>query len=473
MLNEPESAAQTRRSEGDEHGLVSRPSVLRARVSPWLKRSLPFTGYLLLQAICVAGLPTPPYPDTAYYMQLSFTGQYEMLPTVPLLYHLTLTDPLRMAAQVVIAAICWWVLASVASRMVKDRRVRLGLRLVLLALGVVGPIVQWNSVLLSESLEMSLTALLVAAWMAYQQQPRAKTAAAALVVTVFWTFTRQAQLSLVLAITAIALLNAVMHRRDLVRIVVVLVLVLTSVAGLALIGRNRTFSMKVLSDIVEDRILVNSSYTSWFIAHGMPYSSAIQSSAGGSFGTVLQNTPVMASWLVAKGTRTYVLFVLSHPDYTLLGALPYFSGEKPSLLVAPNPVYASIQPDPTPSLLSPDANWARHRSVLPAVIEELLFQQGQFGDVLALASVGGLLLVVARRYRRRDSRLWVPGMLAASVIPQVYLVFLTGGVGELDRLAMPVAVSARIALWLIVGFAADRILSERDAQKPHSAPGTA
>jgi hypothetical protein len=65
---------------------------------------------------------------------------------------------------------------------------------------------------------------------------------------------------------------------------------------------------------------------------------------------------------------------------------------------------------------------------------------------------------VARRRFGRDKRMMLPIIVAISAIPQGYFVWLFGGDGEIDRHAIVLAVSLRIALWLMAGFALDRIL---------------
>jgi hypothetical protein len=97
--------------------------------------------------------------------------------------------------------------------------------------------------------------------------------------------------------------------------------------------------------------------------------------------------------------------------------------------------------------------------VLPRVIEDLLFEQGQIGDLLLLAGGTFALILVAWRRRPWDHRLVVPALVIASVIPHAYIVWL-GSATEIDRHALMVASSARIALWIAAAFALDRIITK-------------
>jgi len=198
-----------------------------------------FAGYLALQLAVVAGMRTPRFHDSASDLKLSFRGREPRLWTVPLVYRLLPTDDLRIAGQTVIAALAWWALAMTAGSLVVDRRVRTALMAVILALGLVGPVSNWNSTILSESLSLSLTALLVAAWLRYAWRPTTVTAALAVGVTVLWTFTRQTHVIVGLFVTVFAV-AATLHRRSALRVVVAASLIVLSVLGLASLTQNRS-----------------------------------------------------------------------------------------------------------------------------------------------------------------------------------------------------------------------------------------
>jgi hypothetical protein len=101
--------------------------------------------------------------------------------------------------------------------------------------------------------------------------------------------------------------------------------------------------------------------------------------------------------------------------------------------------------------------------VLPEVLQNLLFQQGQIGDVIFLAGGAIALAVVARRKSGRDARLQVPAYVAALAVVQTAIIWLSVGT-ELDRLGMVPAVEIRIAFWAIAAFSLDRVLTRSEAQ---------
>ena len=428
-------------------------------------RNVWIVGYLALQAFAVAGLVTPRFVDSQGYLHLSFTGTADRLFTVPLLYTLLPTDPLRVAGQVLLATVAWWVLASTAASFVFHRWLRLGLRLVLLALGLTGPIISWNSTILSESAAISLTALLIAAWLAYVRSPSRPLAAIGVLVTLLWTFVRQDQVILCALIAAVAVVIAIRHRRPRTNIAVAVLLVAISVLGFVSSDRNHSAIDVSIADIVQGRILTNPSYLAWFQAHGMPYTSTMAKAAGGYPATPLLHDPTFDPWLIDHGEATYIEFVLAHPRYALWEPLADVGGEPSSLSTQTTSPTPTLQPEPTPSLLSPTVAYGRHRQVLPTVIEIFLFEQGQIGDLVVLITATGAVMFVLWR-RRALSRIdVVPGIVVLSAVPQFYAVWL-GDLLELDRHAMVLAVSFRIGLWTLLAFGLDRLLLDRERGIP-------
>jgi hypothetical protein len=114
-------------------------------------------------------------------------------------------------------------------------------------------------------------------------------------------------------------------------------------------------------------------------------------------------------------------------------------------------------------MLSPTVNYGRHRDVLPSLVQQVLFDQGQVGDLIVVTALAGILSWLGWRRLGRDRRFIVPALVAASAVPQGYLTWLSGGetTGELDRLSMVTAVSVRVGLWIVLAIAIDRFVVER------------
>jgi len=426
-----------------------------------------FLLYLALQALVVADIPPGLWHDSPSYEKLNLLGAAPRLPTVPLLYTVFPTNDLRVWVQTFLAAVSWWVLASVASSLVRDVRVRWALRIVLLALGLASPVVNWNTTILSESVALSLTALLIATAINLQQRVDARSAGAFLAILLLWTFTRQAHVPMTLLVAVVLGVAAVLRRPG-SRVVLAATAagaLLIAVAGLLEVQRNQSISRTNVGSIIQVRVFPNAGWTRWFEAHGMPYSRSIAAYAGTGFQYRNENRAYF-NWIDEHGTATYLRFVLTHPVYTLIDPLPFFPGEQPSVTYPRGPHYSPLQPNPTPSLLSPIVDYGRHREVLPSVIDRLLFDQGEIGDVLALLIASVALAVYGRRRYGPDSRLVVPAVLVLGAIPFAYLVWLAGGeaVFELDRLSIITATELRVGLWIALFLGIDRVVEGRRAR---------
>jgi Kef-type K+ transport system membrane component KefB len=93
----------------------------------------------------------------------------------------------------------------------------------------------------------------------------------------------------------------------------------------------------------------------------------------------------------------------------------------------------------------------------------LLFGQGQIASLFVLAGLSAGLALFGWKRFGRDPRFTVAGLVAASAVPQGYVVWLSGGetTHELDRLSIVTAVSVRIGLWIVLAVAVDRLVVAR------------
>ncbi len=137
------------------------------------------------------------------------------------------------------------------------------------------------------------------------------------------------------------------------------------------------------------------------------------------------------------------------------GPFPTFPANDPRSLYPPLAFLRS--PTSTPSLLSPDANYGRHREMLPTPVEEFLFEQGQIGDVVSLAIAAFTLLYLAG-----DATAGPPLHRSAPHRSDGAPTGLRAVVVRCRR-ARPhrgvvLAVSLRIALWLLAALSIDRLL---------------
>src|ERR1019366_4305562 len=75
--------------------------------------------------------------------------------------------------------------------------------------------IDWNVIILSESLVNSLTVAGLATWLRLDRRPTQANAAAFVATAVLWTFTRQANVLLIVPIAFVVVLATVRHRHGL------------------------------------------------------------------------------------------------------------------------------------------------------------------------------------------------------------------------------------------------------------------
>jgi hypothetical protein len=321
--------------------------------------------------------------------------------------------------------------------------------------------------MLSESVAISLTALVVAAWLHYAGSRDLRAAGWVAAAVLAWTFTRQPHVFMA-GLMAVALIFVCVRSRASLRSDVALAaaLVLITVLGFAAVHRNEMLSRAALGATVQQRILTNPDWTRWFVRHGMPYTPGVAKMTGQPFHWYTSD-PKFVAWLDDGAINTYVRFMALHPRYTFIKPLAFFPGEQQSLRFKSTTAFGALQPAPTPSMLSPAVEYGRHRNVLPSVVDRFLFDQGEIGDILLVGGLGVALWCIGYVRHGWDRRLLVPALVALSAIPQGYVLWWSGGetLGELDRLSMVIAVSVRVGLWLFLAFALDRLLlSPREAR---------
>ncbi len=102
------------------------------------------------------------YPDSHTYLPISFLGHAQRLWTVPLFYFFGGNAAGRVALQTIFGVICWITLAVQIGRVIETSAIRLVAQVVVLLIGLTAPVLQWNRIVLSESITISLTVLVFA-----------------------------------------------------------------------------------------------------------------------------------------------------------------------------------------------------------------------------------------------------------------------------------------------------------------------
>ncbi|MGO8872420.1 MAG: hypothetical protein ACLQPH_13655 [Acidimicrobiales bacterium] len=293
-----------------------------------------FAAYLLVQAR--AGPPIA-WTDTRSYVSVArhslWSGAFWVglrPPAMPLLIKVFGASTGFVTAQAAIGAISWGILAWTVGRLVTSGWRRLLAVWIVLAFATTFPITLWNRSVLSESLSMSLLALVFASviWTARRfTWPRA---AATTVACLCFATTRDAQVWTVallgVAVGIAALARVGTNPRGALRAgaLAICLLAATGLAEAGTVASHRT--NENISDVFYVRVFPYPERVAWFAAHGMPerrqidaLARAVAAPPGGAkvvaFSADDPSFRSLRQWLATKGQGAYLLWLVTHPWY--------------------------------------------------------------------------------------------------------------------------------------------------------------
>jgi hypothetical protein len=110
----------------------------------------------------LADVPVQVFPDTPTYSEVNFLGGATRLWTVPLIWMLVPGSSLDTWAQVLLGVAAWLTLAVALFRVVANRRLALIAFATVLLVGLCVQTMEWDRVLLSESISLTLLLLVIA-----------------------------------------------------------------------------------------------------------------------------------------------------------------------------------------------------------------------------------------------------------------------------------------------------------------------
>ena len=410
--------------------------------------------YIGLRVVAFVGVTPTRYPDSRSYLDVAGEQLHSWAflagarPwTVPLLYKvLPDSDTYRTTGQLVLSVLCWLALAVAAARCVRDERLRIVTFAVVLLFSLSSSITRWDSLLLTESLSVSLTVAVIASWLALVRLPRpdALSIASVLVTTLLWTFARDTNATLVMLAALVVLVWVIRPGPKVGRIVLLTGLVLIAGAGLASTtgadARLRRIERPMLG-AVGVRVLAEGDMTEYFRDQGMPAPSArVRANTarlkgiGDGIPTDPQ-TEVFLDWVRAHGRSTLGRYLVTHPG---AAALPLFT----------EPAIA----DDSPGYHPPGAH-----PILPPLLRDVVYP-GPGKAALGLAA-GVLLAGVAFGRGARVHRAWlVPALAKLMLIPYASVIW-HGDAFEVSRHAFLVQMALRLCPLLLAMFVIDAWLS--------------
>jgi hypothetical protein len=351
-----------------------------------------------------------------------------------------------MLQQVLFSVVCWGLLAFFVSRLMRSRWLSVLAFGSVLFFSLSGMIAQWDFMVLSESISLSLLALFAAAWLWYLERPSGKRSLALLAVGFLFVFSREVNGYLVLALSAALLLVAWWKKRKwLVPLASGLLAVFIAAQPLAGAGERWVFPFL---NVLTQRILPDAEKVNFFASRGMPVNPELLSLSGGwanSQDFALYNSNALRdfqNWLYSYGKTDYYDYLLSHP-VTWLDPLTNAQRMLGDATVWQAP------PAYTP--------------VLPAWLEQLVFFPYTWLLILVAAALAGWLIAVVRR---RSSPAWiVPLGMLALVYPHLWVVW-NGDAMEIGRHAVGVSTQLRLSLLLLLLLTLDAFATRAPAAVP-------
>jgi len=421
----------------------------------WWPFALLLVAYVALRVVAFEGVTTVVYRDSESYLDVA--RQSLLSPgfwlgarpwTVPLIYKLLPgDDEARAIAQLVISMACWTALAVAVARSVRSLAYRSVAFAVVLAFSASFSIIRWDRLVLSESVSISLTALVTAAWLELVTSPRARAVIAVLVANLLWVFTRDSNAYLAL-VTALPALVWLVRPGTLPRrwpAILAGGLVAISVASFAATGTEEAQlrrNDRPLLHVVGRRVLIHPDQRAYFARHGMPTPTPLvlrHHKALAAVGVTIPSdarSDAFLSWVRRHGRGTLARYLIAHP----LGALRPLVKFRQRLLGGVTVGYRS-----------PDA-----RMALPEPIASALYPQRASGALLWLAVASGLAVVAALVAGPR--RTWlVPIGLILVEVPHALLVY-HGDTLEIPRHAILMAIMLRLGVLMLTLFAAGALI---------------
>jgi 4-amino-4-deoxy-L-arabinose transferase-like glycosyltransferase len=396
---------------------------------------------------------------------------------VPVVFFFGGSSAGRVFLQTLISIGSWIALAVQLGRVLRTPTIRLVSLVFVLLLSLSPPIFQWNRIVISESITISMTVLLLASALALARRMDARALACFLVVATLWTFSRQVQAFVVGTLVIPFLLVA--WRQSRVRRVA-----LAGGIGIAVIavwgtwaalqtsqispaGLTATNPSEVqFAGIMQYRAGADPAELSYFRDHGLPPTPALQQpppfTRVGQPVNVFQfadpfaeyrlaDDPRFKQWAQDDGEHVYLKYLITHPSTTLLQPIVHATQ-----LMTMNPDYLSTPGFPSwlstivygnlRSIAAPNAPAGAPRSSDPFYVG-LLF------------GVGTLLFCLAAVRHRLTPAIWVAVVALLFVAAWAIAIWSTAAT-DLPRVFIETAVLFHVSIIVLVATTLDSLISD-------------
>jgi len=361
------------------------------------------------------------------------------------LYKLTGSSPVTIdAVQTVLSALAWLILAWVFARIIRTGWLKVTGFAIILGFSLAPSVQMWNHIIQSESLSISLMVLILAVWLSLLQAWRWDKVIFLVFLFAWWIGTRETNVFLSFLIASLLLIVGLVYKGQRFYWAVSVLLVLFGYANMQ-ISELPTIPrwLYPLTNTVLHRILPNEEFLLYFEAKGMPTSPELLALSGGfadSGNFAVFNHPAldeMERWLYRRGKDIYIQFLIYHPVYTLTS--PWQHTRE---LLAPKEL-SSYAPD-------------QYAPVLAWLFGAVFFLDSLW--LVLLLAVLVFILLFAKKSWQGMPVVWLMLGFLALFFPHFYLVW-HGDAAEVGRHAIQASVQLRLALWLLLLLALDKIMT--------------
>ena len=397
---------------------------------------------------------TPPaskFDDSGSYLRAAEVSLFSLdfwtvnrPPFVPLIYKILGNDLLKISIfQIIFSSLCWGILAVVASRIFKTRIIQLISFTIILLFGLSADILRWDTIVMSESISISLFALWIANWIWLIERWQWRKVISLIATTGCFILGRETNAWIVLMIAGLLLCIGIIWRSQrkvlLISIVFFLLFIVNSVCS----DQGKRWVMPFLN-VLGTRILPSPEYLSYFEKKGMPVNDTLmqyENHWSTALRTQINKNPELQDfklWLMSSGKRAYITFLLSHPEPLLQDPLRNFV----NMMSAEVSTYE-------PKGFTP---------VLNKPLAEIIFpERWVWALVWIFPFIMGLLIPMA--ISKKLAKLIIPLMMLILVYPQAVIAYHGDSMG-LTRHPLLTAIQLRLGIWLTLLFVLDWIVIE-------------
>lgn len=391
-----------------------------------------------------AGLGSSGFADAGEYLRVA---RLSLLSTQFYTEHKPFGYPLILKAfgenqgavvwmQLAVSIASWLFLSAVAARCAQGRIARYGVAASLLAFSCAWPVAQWDTVLLTESVSISMFVILIGLGYRCIATPRPLVVVSLLSVALCFSSLRDTNGAIAAAVVLLVAVATVGPRR--LRATAHLVAGAAACVLLVTVTSSPSRWQVLIADQIEKRVLLDPTARAYFQAHGMPvrpdlsavlYDNTRSPTVSFDAASSLLRDPRLGyfrPWFLQHGNATYTSYLIDNPSASI-----------------------GVPARRLPLILS-DAALGTYRApgfrTPPDVVERLVYPSSGRSLILLELGLGSLaVLGVGRRTITRASVL--PLGLMLSALPLAILVW-DGEPSEVPRHALLVGVGSRLGLWV-------------------------